>query len=126
MHLQIFMDATGCNQATTTYKIAQGVTAYFKLNATVNRVNIANNTSKESIFVQLEGDAAYPTAIAGLMDQAGTLNSNDTNNDFIWSPNSTSTATQTTIPRDLDWTNSYGVVGLPGTNMASEIIESSN
>ena len=40
------------------------------------------------------------------------------NNDFIWSPNATGTA----VVADQDWTNGYGVSGLPTSNMSPEVL----
>ena len=44
---------------------------------------------------------------------------NDAQNDFIWTP--ISTTTSVTIG-DLDYTNGYGVVGLPSNNTSAETI----
>lgn len=102
--------------ATTTFKVPSGATRYFELKATVG--NLRTTTGSEQITVQLEGDAAVPTT---LMDVAGTnLGAsgvdNDTNDDFIWSPIST---TSSELITDYDWTNGYLVPGLPTSNMDS-------
>ncbi|MBI5005053.1 MAG: hypothetical protein HZC03_00355, partial [Candidatus Lloydbacteria bacterium] len=102
--------------ATTTYKVPSGATRYFELKATVG--NLRTTTGSEQVTVQLEGDAAVPTT---LMDVAGTnLGAsgvdNDTNDDFIWSPIST---TSSELITDYDWTNGYLVPGLPTSNMDS-------
>ncbi|PIP73995.1 MAG: hypothetical protein COW88_00260 [Candidatus Lloydbacteria bacterium CG22_combo_CG10-13_8_21_14_all_47_15] len=107
------------SSATTTYKIGSGLTRYFELRANVQTVETGSGT--ESIVVQLEGDAAYPSLAANvLMNQAGTnldtLIDADTNDDFIWSPIST---TSSVLITDYDWTNGYLVPGLPTTNMTS-------
>ena len=52
----------------------------------------------------------------------GTFNEieNDGNNDFIWSPISVVTVVQRS---DRDWTNGYGVSGLPSTNLTTETLK---
>jgi len=113
--VEIYPDKT--TDATTTYKIGSGVTKYFELRANVEKVETGSGT--ESIVVQLEGDSAFPTNAAMLVagTSAGTSGvDNDTNDDFIWSPISTTSAELLT---DLDWTNGYLVPGLPTTNMSS-------
>ena len=118
--------------ATTTYKVPSGTTRYFELRGNVSNVETGSGT--EYITIQLEGDAAFPTIIgtpaSNYMNTAGGvlgftdagINS-DADNDFIWSPSSTST-TMSII--NLDFTNGYGVVGLPTTNMLSETLTSAN
>lgn len=105
--------------ATTTYKVPSGTTRYFALKATVG--NLRTTTGSESFTVQLDGDAAFPTNAATLMLIAGTSAGtagvdNDTNDDLIWSPIST---TSSESINDLDWTNGYLVPGLPTTYMDS-------
>ncbi len=107
--------------ATTTYKIPSGVTRYFALKEDVCSVE-ATASVTEYITVKLEGDTAYSVNAATLMETA-TGADGDTNDDFIWSPNSTSSSNYIS---DLDFTNGYGVIGLPGTNMAQEILTSAN
>lgn len=47
----------------------------------------------------------------------------DTNNDFIWSPGSTSTSPTV---YDFDFANGYQMPGLPGTDMSAETFTSTN
>ncbi|MBI2023868.1 hypothetical protein HYT00_00510 [Candidatus Giovannonibacteria bacterium] len=143
--VEIFMDknATACNtaNATTTYVVPSGQTRYFRFAATVGSVE--NVSGQESFSVQLEGDAAFPaghqSAITGKgaaltyggeMGQSGNVIEtqvtgidNITNNDFIWSP--ISTTTQNTVA-DFDYTNGYQLPGLPTNNMTSETLTSPN
>ncbi len=114
--VEIFPDQTGCNQGTTTLVVPSGSTRWFKLVASVK--TLAPSGTSENLQVQLEGDAAFPVNSSNLMQQASGVDG-DTNDDFIWSPVSTSTSNAAS---DLDWTNAYGVVGLPSTNMNSETI----
>ena len=108
--------------ATTTYKVPGNSTRYFELRATV--ANLRTTTGSESITVKLDGDAAYPVLAADtLMVNSGVYTSvnltgidDDTNNDFIWSPISTTSAE---LLSDYDWTNGYLVPGLPTPNMDS-------
>lgn len=125
---------TACN-ATTTYTVPSGVTRYFDFKATISHVE--TGTGVETVSAEMEGDAAYPAVVT-----AGDVSSNmfnagfaaatvatkigvdtDTNNDFIWSPISTTTSVSV---HDLDWTNGYLVPGLPTTNTAIEYFTSTN
>ncbi len=136
--VEVYMDkgATAvCNVATTTYKIPSGETRWFILKATISNVETSSSVT-ENISTYLFGDAAFPVFSGtvypeGLMGAAkrpitgaatGGVES-VTDNDFIWSPNSTSS---TNAPGDLDFTNGYGLTGLPTTNMAQEILTSAN
>lgn len=111
----------------TTYKIPSGETRWFELRANVSNVE-STASFTEYITVQLEGDVAYPTVLPGggvtgiLTGTAGQVDT-DTNNDFIWSPNSTTTSC---TRFDIDFTNGYSIVGLPTTNMLSETLTSAN
>jgi hypothetical protein len=135
---EIFIDksATGCNTATatTTYTVPSGQTYYFRLAATVATVESA--TGVESFQVGLLGDAAFPTAhqagptYTGDMGPVGLAGGNATqgvddqaNDDFIWSPISTTTAITV---GDLDYTNGYLLPGLPTVNMPLETFTSPN
>ena len=114
---------TGCNTATTTYKIPAGEDRWFVLRATIATVEAAAGT--ETLTVQLDGDAAFPARAIPpntVMHNATTTDA-DTNDDFIWSPNSTTTSN---ARADLDFTNGYGLVGLPSTNMDAETLTSAN
>lgn len=127
----IYMDkgatAGGCNTATTTYIVPAGVTRYFELRGSTASVS-AVSTSKDTITVYLVGDSAYPANSNELMGQSKTPMvgastggiDNDANNNFVWSP--ISTTTQITVS-DLDYTNGYQVNGLPSTGMAQETLQ---
>lgn len=92
----------------TILTIPAGQTYYFDVQGTVSGASTG-----DSVQTDLEGDAAYPTSGMGI----ATAVDSDTNNDFIWSPEATTTATTT-----ADWTNGYGVNGLPGTNLSLEVL----
>ncbi len=116
--LEIYAQTSGA--ASTTIQIPVGSTRYFDVVGTVSGA-----TSGASISTQLQGDAAYPRLAAStFMDKAATVDNDPqgigtgTNDDFLWSPNSTTTSEV----GHQDWTNGYGVSGLPGTNMTAEVL----
>jgi hypothetical protein len=115
--LEIYPDKSS---ATTTYKIPSGESRWFELRGDVSNVETGSGT--EYITIQLEGDAVYPANAATLMNTAANVDA-DTNDDFVWSPSSTST---TMSILNLDFTNGYGIVGLPTTNMLTETLTSAN
>lgn len=108
------------SSATTTYIVPSGATRYFEFRATAS--NLRTTTGSESVTVKLLGDSAFPTGAATLMLVAGTSAGAsgvdaDTNDNFIWSP--ISTTTQNSI-NDLDFTNGYQVSGLPASGMTTQ------
>ena len=139
--VEIFMDktATGCSSgiSTTTYTVPAGQTRYFVFKGDV--ANVESTTGSENIQVKLRGDTAYTARVyltrqsqansdgtgmngGGLLYTADIADS-DANNDFIWTPNSTTTSIGL---GDADWTNGYLVPGLPGSDMSIETITSAN
>ena len=93
--------------------VPAGTTRYFDLKATISLVG----TTKESISVSLLGDATYfDRTSARFLETANTVDAQSANNDFIWSPNTTTTSATTTV----DWTNGYLLPGLPSTNMEAQ------
>lgn len=95
-------------------QVPAGTTRYFELRGTV-----ASATAGDAITVNLLGDAAYFTLTSNrFVEPAGTVDAITTNNDFVWSPNTTSTSATTTN----DWTNGFRLPGLGSTNMESQII----
>lgn len=97
--------------ASTTLQVPAGQSRYIDITAT-----IAGATTGASVSTQIEGDAAYASA-STLMSFYNTLDT-DTHNDFIWSPNATTSSTLL----HRDWTNGYGVSGLPSANLTAEVI----
>ena len=91
---------------TTALQIPAGQTRYFELRATVSGVATA-----ASVTTTLNGDTAYIDAThlgAGFVSTTtGAIA--DSNNDFIWSGNATTTA----VFNANDWANGYGIPGLP-------------
>ena len=109
--LEIYPQTTA--GASTTLQIPAGQSRYFDITGT-----IAGATTGASVSTQVEGDAAYPQ-LATLMGSYLTVeNDAGSHNDFIWSPN----ATTTTVISVVDWTNGYGISGLPSGNLSAEVI----
>ena len=91
---------------TTALQVGAGETVYFELRATVSGV-----ATGASVTTTLNGDAAYIDAshLGAYFVSTTTGAVADTNNDFIWSGNATTTA----VFNANDWANGYGVPGLP-------------
>ncbi len=96
----------------TTIQVPAGATRYFELRGSVTTVN------GSSIVTTLKGDTAFhSTANSGfagvpMLAVASTSLGTSLAN-FIWSPNSTTTS----VVGDVDWTEGYGVPGLPGSGI---------
>ena len=99
--------------ANTTIQVPNGATRYFELRGTVSGA-----ASGASVSSQIQGDAAYPQLAAFLAVATSGGIDGGTDNDFIWSPN----ATTTSLVSHEDWTNGYGVDGLPASNMTAEVL----
>jgi hypothetical protein len=97
--------------ASTTIQIPAGTTRYFELVGTVS-----GSATGASVQTQIQGDAAYPSLSEFMATQANV--DADTNDDFIWSPNATTTSSGWAV----DWTNGYGLIGLPAANMSAEVL----
>ena len=109
--LEVFAQTSAA--ASTTIQVPAGATRYFDVVGTV-----AGSATGASVQTQLQGDAAYP-GLSVFMGSALSINNDvGSNNDFIWSPNATSTS----VNASLDWTNGYGLVGLPASNMSAEVL----
>ncbi len=85
--------------------VPAGTTYYFELRGTVAGVQTGS-----SVSTTLLGDASYPS-LAGLMGTSAAVVSASGN--LVWSPNATSTS----VAASNDWTNGYGVVGLPSSGL---------
>jgi len=91
-------------------RIPAGSSKTFALRA--NTVSGLSASNTETLNVNLRADSAYPS----LANQMGTVTSvnADSNNNFIWTPFSTTTpVASAAINSNLDWTNGYGVPGFP-------------
>lgn len=107
--LEIYAETTAV--ASTTVQVPAGQTRYFEVRGDAT---VAGATY--SVSTQIQGDAAYPV-LSTFMDSAANID-NATNGDFLWAPNATTSVGVTAN----DWTNGYGVAGLPSTNMTAEIL----
>jgi len=90
--------------------VPAGTTYYFELRGTV-----AGTVTGSSVITTLAGDSAYPSMAAafvaggvGMMVTSANAGAN-----IVWSPN----ATTTSLSTHKDWTNGYGVVGLPSSGL---------
>ncbi|MEI6346247.1 MAG: peptidoglycan-binding protein [bacterium] len=101
------VSAQNSSGVATTLVVPAGTTRYFEVRAT----SITGLTTGSSVTTSLLGDSAYPS-LATLMAQASGVES-DTNDNFIWSPN----ATTTSALAHSDWTNGYNVPGLPSSGI---------
>ena len=94
--------------------IPAGTTRYFELRGTV-----ARSAAGDSVSVALLGDASFSNT-TNLVNRETASNVDEsaatTYDNFIWSPNSTSTTATTTD----DWLNGYTVPGLPTTEMTQQ------
>ena len=94
--------------------VPAGTTYYFEARGTVT----ASQTTY-SVTTTLSGDAAYPSAIGyNAYAAGGTAMMASTTpilagNNLVWSPN----ATTTSGANHVDWTNGYGVNGLPSSGL---------
>lgn len=86
--------------------IPAGTTYYFAVKGTVAQIGGTSN-SAGTVTTKLAGDSSYPI-LSTLMGQTSTVDG-QTYDNFIWSPNATTTSVATSI----DWTNGYLVSGLP-------------
>jgi hypothetical protein len=86
--------------------VAAGATKRFRLQAE----NITHGTGTDNLTLKLLGDAAYP-AMTTLVGTVATVDADNAADDFIWSPQ----ATTTVVAADIDWTNGLGVPTGSGT-----------
>jgi len=122
--LDITFDPIGQAATPEAIQVPAGTTRYFDVTGTVTGA-----VTGASVSTQLQGDAGYPSlpknnsgmsTSTNMMTNAGTVFGvdSDTNDNFIWSPNATTTAGV----GHLDWTNGFGVLGLPSTNLSAEVL----
>jgi hypothetical protein len=90
------------NPTSNPVQVSAGQTVYFELRGSVAA------SSNASVVTTLFGDSAYPTNLTSGFNVA-TSSALTAAQNFIWSGNATSTATSA----DIDWSNGYGVSGLP-------------
>lgn len=88
----------------TAIQVPAGSTRYFEV-----RGSISGTATGAAVTTKLLGSSSFPSSAAGVSANPLLAAASLTGNEFIWSPNSTTTATR----NDQDWTNGYGVTGLP-------------
>lgn len=89
----------------TPLSIGAGQTIYFTMTGNAAPTSGANNWT---VTATLNGDTAFPS-LSGFTDLAANLNANN----VVWSPNTNGASAAGTS----DWTNGYGVSGLPSTGL---------
>ena len=105
---------TASTQGQDYLQIPAGATYYFRV---VGDVTLTGGPTSGSITTNIQGDAAYPSLPSANMSSTTKIEA-DTNDDFIWSANATTTSDTT----HSDWTNGYFVSGLPSDNMDQSVI----
>ena len=105
--------AVTANIASTTeaLNVPAGGSRYFEL-----RGSFASVTVGDSVSVALLGDSSFASNTNLVSRQTANTVNEATHNDFIWSPNTTTTAATSTT----DWLSGYQVPGLPTTEMTQQ------
>ncbi|MEY4747246.1 MAG: hypothetical protein RLZZ416_295, partial [Candidatus Parcubacteria bacterium] len=99
-------------QLSSILTIPAGSTYYFKVTGDVTGTAGSTNWSG-SVTTYMAGDSAEQSNLPATRQMNTAANADSsTDDDFIWSPNSTST---TPSFNNVDWTNGYGVPGLAST-----------
>ena len=104
----VVVGVTTSGGTATAIQIPAGATRYFEV-----RASVSGSATGASATTKVLGSSSFPSTSAGvsanplLAASASGVSSSD--NVFVWSPNSTTTAAR----GDQDWTNGYGVAGLP-------------
>jgi hypothetical protein len=97
-------------------QIPNGTTYYFEVRGDV--VFTPGTSPSGHITTKLLGDTAFPVPTATLMLAQTTLDALTSYDSFVWSPNSTGISVVGTV----DWTNGYGVPGLPASGLSGNTI----
>ncbi|MFA6006688.1 MAG: peptidoglycan-binding domain-containing protein [Candidatus Paceibacterota bacterium] len=107
----IGMTVTDSAGVASSVSIPAGQTRYFQVHGTVTP-----STTTYSVGTTLLGDNAYPGLATTFMANAAVVEAgvSGTNNDFVWSPNATTTSIRTAN----DWTNGYQIPGLPTSGLS--------
>jgi hypothetical protein len=96
---------------TEALNVPAGGSRYFELRGTV-----ATATAGDSIAVALLGDSSFASNTNTVDRQTANAVNEATHNDFIWSPNTTTTAATSTT----DWLSGFQVPGLPSVEMSQQ------
>ena len=94
----------------STIQVPAGQTYYFQVQGTVSGTGTSFNAA-----TTLLGDSAYPSLASTPANSAFVTGSAalTSDNNLVWSPNATTTA----VAADNDWTNGYGLPGLPSSGI---------
>lgn len=102
-------------------QIPAGAVYYFRVLGTIT---MSGSPTGAQVVTNIQGDSAFPTTNVyvtnggtGFMASSTGIDTDD-EDDFIWSPN----ATTTSLTTHVDWTNGYFVTGLPSDNMDSKTL----
>lgn len=92
----------------TAVQVPAGQTRYFEV-----RASVSGSATGASVTTKLLGSSSFPSTAAvvqnNLLLATGATGVSSSDNVFVWSPNSTTTS----VRLDQDWTNGFGVSGLP-------------
>lgn len=109
--IAVDIDAAGTD---TVLQVPAGGTRYIEIRGDVSSAG----TAGDSVSTTLQGDAAHASLATGVMMGTAATVTADTNNDFVWSPN----ATTSSANAHVDFTNGYGLIGLPSNGMNAQTI----
>jgi len=98
----------------TPLQVPAGQTYYFEL-----RGSVSGSASGASVVTTLAGDSAYTTGLTSGYNVATSGHATSTSSDnFTWSGLSTTTPSSTAgFINEVDWSNGYGITGLPSGGM---------
>lgn len=118
--VQVYFNPVNQGSTKEAIVVPAGSTRYFELRGDIT--NPGSGTGN-AISVSLLGDADITSTVNLVNKEVADAVDNSTtgNNDFIWSPMSTSTNV-TTHPVTPDWLNGYLVPGLPPTAMSASTL----
>jgi hypothetical protein len=109
-------------ELTSVLQISAGQTIYFKV---LGDITFTQGTGAfvGNVTTKLLGDAAFIAGQSALMINEVAADAHTTNDDFIWSPNSTTTESTSALSRvKLDWTNGFGIPGLPSAGLSGSTL----
>ncbi|MBP6945828.1 MAG: peptidoglycan-binding protein [Candidatus Pacebacteria bacterium] len=104
----VVVGVTNSGGTATSIQIPAGGTRYFEV-----RGSVSGSATGAAVTTKLLGSSAFPSTAAAVganpLLMTSSTGVDSATNTFVWSPNSTTTA----VRADQDWTNGYGVSGLP-------------
>jgi hypothetical protein len=101
----------------TAIQVPAGQTRYFQVQGSVSGA-----TTGASITTTLLGSSSFPSTSAGVTTNPLLKSGSVSTSGVVWSPNSTTTALSAgTTSGDQDWTNGFGVLGLPSGGLIQTV-----